>query len=232
MNLLAPVYRLAPLLIVLFGLLAYNFMSAQSSWSGPTATAPDSNTPAPINIGGIYQAKLGDLGAIRMRAGSYCNADGTVCTNADLIGGGGGTMANFYTYSTNQNPQAYPNRTACTCKPGELLTGCSGFQRSDNDTEQLPGGVNGCYSDGSTVAKCHCMGSGSRTTTTTYSWNTGAWGLCPARSYPNCTNGAQTQTRTVSCMRSDGVVVADTFCTGAKPTTSQSCSGQLGGSCR
>ncbi|MES2966453.1 MAG: hypothetical protein V4668_01545 [Patescibacteria group bacterium] len=77
--------KIAPLALIVVGLLAYNFMSAQ--WAGPTAAAPSANTSAPINISGVYQAKIGDLGAIRMRAGQYCNADGTVCTDAGAVGG-------------------------------------------------------------------------------------------------------------------------------------------------
>ena len=69
--------KILPLAIILCGLLTYSFMQAQ--WTGPTADAPDNNTEAPINVSGNYQAKIGDLGAIRMRAGAYCNANGTVC---------------------------------------------------------------------------------------------------------------------------------------------------------
>lgn len=49
--------------------------------------------------------------------------------------------------------------------------------------------------------------------TATYMWTTDAWSLC--------TNGAKT--RTVSCVSSQNQIVADTFCTGTKPTTVQSC---------
>ncbi len=73
--------KLAPLTLIVIGLLSYNFMSAQ--WAGPTGVAPSANTSAPINVSANYQAKLGDLGAVRMRAGEYCNADGTVCFTAN-----------------------------------------------------------------------------------------------------------------------------------------------------
>jgi hypothetical protein len=56
-----------PLGLIVVGLLGYNFISAQ--WVGPTETAPLANTAPPINISSNYQAKLGDLGTIRMRAG-------------------------------------------------------------------------------------------------------------------------------------------------------------------
>jgi hypothetical protein len=70
---------LLPLTLILLGLLSYNFMSAQ--WTGPTASAPGNNATAPINISSNYQAKLGDLGAVRMRAGEYCDASGSNCFN-------------------------------------------------------------------------------------------------------------------------------------------------------
>lgn len=71
------IINLIPLVLIVGGLVSYNLMSAQ--WQAPTATAPNNNTEAPINISANYQAKLGDLGAVRMRAGQYCNADGTIC---------------------------------------------------------------------------------------------------------------------------------------------------------
>lgn len=55
-----------------------------------------------------------------------------------------------------------------------------------------------------------------------YSWDVGGWGGCSV----SC--GGGTQTRTVRCLRSDGVEMPDTFCSqlGAKPATSQSCNTQ------
>ena len=47
----------------------------------------------------------------------------------------------------------------------------------------------------------------------TYSWQTGSWGSCSSCS----------QTRSVWCQRSDGATVADSYCSGTKPATSQSC---------
>ena len=76
------------LALILIGLLAYNFISAQ--WAGPTATPPANNATAPINISANYQAKLGDLGAVRMRAGEYCDAAGLNCLTTTAMGGSGG----------------------------------------------------------------------------------------------------------------------------------------------
>ena len=52
----------------------------------------------------------------------------------------------------------------------------------------------------------------------TYGWSSGTWGACSTV----CGYGG-TQTRTVTCSRSDGVTAPDSSCTGTKPTTSQTC---------
>src|SRR5690606_34839033 len=54
----------------------------------------------------------------------------------------------------------------------------------------------------------------------TYTWATGAWGLCSATACG--TSG--TQTRDVYCKRQDGVRVGDGNCSGSKPSSSKSCS--------
>jgi hypothetical protein len=82
-NVLQQILKISPLVVIVAGLLSYNFMSAQ--WQAPTAAAPNDNTEAPINVSTNYQAKLGDLGAVRMRAGEYCNAAGTVCFNPTTV---------------------------------------------------------------------------------------------------------------------------------------------------
>ncbi|VVB82298.1 Uncharacterised protein [uncultured archaeon] len=55
-----------------------------------------------------------------------------------------------------------------------------------------------------------------------YYWATGTWsksGGGGADDYGSC--GTITQTRTVTCMRNDGTAMADSYCTEAKPATSQ-----------
>jgi hypothetical protein len=54
----------------------------------------------------------------------------------------------------------------------------------------------------------------------TYAWTPGAWG--------DCLSTTKTQTRSVECRRSDGVTVADSYCTGSKPASSQSCYKMIG----
>lgn len=53
-----------------------------------------------------------------------------------------------------------------------------------------------------------------------YGWVTGGWSACSV----SCGGGSQT--RSVVCQRDDGQVVADSYCSGTKPATSQSCNTQ------
>jgi len=81
-------------------------------------------------------------------------------------------------------------------------------------------------SDGTTASdEGKCAGSGTKPETTrdqnvttgcSYSWDTGPWGTTA----PAC--GASTQSRTVTCKRSDGTAAADpSSCTAEKPATTQ-----------
>lgn len=72
------------------------------------------------------------------------------------------------------------------------------------------------------VADSQCTGTkpdAAETTTQTsgcgYAWNTGPYVPVYA---PNSTCGATTQTAPVTCRRTDGVTVADSFCSGTKPS--------------
>jgi len=58
---------------------------AYGQWANPTAAPTGNNATAPINIGGDYQLKAGNLGAIdllagdRVRSDLYCDFDGNNC---------------------------------------------------------------------------------------------------------------------------------------------------------
>jgi hypothetical protein len=69
-------------------------------------------------------------------------------------------------------------------------------------------------SKGTTIQYCNTQ------TCITYSWVTGGWSSCTK------TCGGGTQSRSVICMRSDGITSVDSYCTGTKPATVQSCNTQ------
>jgi hypothetical protein len=82
-------------------------------------------------------------------------------------------------------------------------------------------------SDGATASDGYCSGTKPSTTqggtnydSCTYTANLGSWSSCSN----SC--GTGTQTRSVSCTRSDGTTVSNTYC--GSPATSQSCSNMSG----
>lgn len=137
MNLLAPVYRFTSLLIVLFGLLTYNFISAQ--WVGPTGNPTANNVATPINVGIKSQTKYGDLVVNTLAtvndvwSDRYCDALGQNCFTAtstgmsisSLTGGAGITLSPTTITSTgtiNIN-QAYTQRRIIgTCSAGQAVS--------------------------------------------------------------------------------------------------------------
>ncbi len=77
------------LFIAALFLVGYSFMFAE--WTPATDTPPDGNTPAPINVGLVTQAKSGNLAAnifaatAEMRSDRYCDSLGSNCFNtADM----------------------------------------------------------------------------------------------------------------------------------------------------
>jgi hypothetical protein len=81
-----------------------------------------------------------------------------------------------------------------------------------------------CLHDGASIDCSFCGGTCSDSqscntqTCYTYAWYQGGWGAC---SNSGC--GGGTQTKTVYCQRSDGTAVADSYCSGTKPSATQSC---------
>ncbi len=69
------------LAIVLALLVSLDYIGA---WSGPTQAAPNGNSDTPVHTGADYQAKLGDLGVVKVRAGEYCDASDTNCFTAPI----------------------------------------------------------------------------------------------------------------------------------------------------
>jgi len=84
------------LLLVL--VLAFGLQYASAAWVGPTATPPNANAPAPINVSDSTQEKDGGFAAWAggiftgngVWANQYCNEEGENCSPVDELGGRGG----------------------------------------------------------------------------------------------------------------------------------------------
>ena len=91
MNTVTTTFKQIGLLAVALTLaLAANL--AYGQWADPTGAPPTNNAEAPINVSADYQAKLGDLGAVRERSDQYCDAAGLNCftpTGSTTISRGG-----------------------------------------------------------------------------------------------------------------------------------------------
>ena len=210
------IVQLVPLVIITLGLLTYNFMSAQSSWSGPTATAPDNNTDAPVNVGGDYQIKAGNLGVVSMRAGEYCDALGLNCiadlsklvkntTNnaGDTITIGGKCFESRPLFTCNWNWSGDGNDNYRSFRT------CASMGRTDQGE--------------TTYVLAECISN----VVFTYAWQVPAWSYCYVSA--SCST-AGSQSRSVVCKRSDTTTVADSYCTSPKPISVQSCVGSRHGS--
>ncbi len=104
-----------------------------ASWTGPTATPPNSNTSAPLNISNVTQYKAGPLGVggyfetfsgmnmngknINGVAAPIAGTDAVNKDYVDALGGGGGGMP-CGSYSTTNNDSPYQGIITDT------VTGC------------------------------------------------------------------------------------------------------------
>ena len=208
-------FRLLAVVVVFVGFAGYNSM--QAAWTAAPLNPPNSNTEAPLNVSSTTQAKGGDLGAIRMRAGQYCNAAGTVCSS-DIGGSGTSTSGSSEVlktiinsceictgWSSTGHPAVYrdiPNNF--TCKPFN-----GGWSKAIFGDKE--GGGDPIFT------KIQCYEGG--LPGFTYKWEISGWGYCAA---PSCST-AGTQTRGVVCKRSDGSSAPDSMCPMPKPISAQSC---------
>jgi hypothetical protein len=96
--------------------------------------------------------------------------------------------------------------TAFTASTVAFGTSCAAVQQSRTCS-------NGTLSGSASNASCSVAAP-------TYAWSAGSFGSCSA------TCGGGTQSRAVSCLRQDGVAVADLNCASPKPATTQSCNTQ------
>lgn len=137
-------------LIILFTIFAgYSFMNAASVWTPPPATPTGNNVDAPINTGEVYQAKLGDLGAVTVSAGKFCNPVTNVCaTVEEMLADSGSSQSIQFTY-TNSFNQLNPSGTSkiCSCANGDNITSCEGGSIVGNS----------CTSNSGSYPSCSCL---------------------------------------------------------------------------
>jgi hypothetical protein len=127
---------------------------------------------------------------------------------------------------------------------------------NSNCTGTAPSGTGACTP--SSGYSCGTEGSLAQTvsdlSSCSYSWTSGAWGTCSGGTgswaysgwTPTCGIGPTTQTRTgtcvaatnggsqsrvVACSRSDGTVMANSYCTGSAPAVTGTCTATTGFSC-
>lgn len=85
--------------LILLALILSVGVSYVFAWTGPTATAPNGNTPAPINVSATSQVKSGGLGVTNLVADSLCL--GINCITSWPSGGAGWTTSGTNIYNTN-----------------------------------------------------------------------------------------------------------------------------------
>ena len=156
--------------------------------------------------------------------GNPCLTQNRTCNNG--VFGGDTTFT--------QNPATCAASAACpTCNNGAI---------NPPDCNQCSGGLvylpfdnrchNPCGNGASNPPDCtQCPAGriliGGFCETPTYSWVTTTWSACSATACGTAGN----QTRTVTCRRNDGTTVADSFCTGTKPQSTQTCAARACNDC-
>lgn len=139
------------------------------------------------------------------------NGDGTQSRPVTCKRSDGTTVAD--SYCTLNGAGTKPSGTQGTAYTYQWQTG--NWTDNGDGTQSRP--VTCKRSDGQTVADSYCSAAGAKPSGTqgtawTYSWQTGAWQ----------DNGDGTQRRDVTCRRSDGTTVADSFCNiSSKPAATQ-----------
>ncbi len=212
------------LVAVLF--VGYNFMSAQ--WTAAPSPAPGNNTPAPINVGSVTQAKSGNFMANIIAAATstwspqYCDELGQNCWDpaTGAPGGGGGDTITV-------GGQCFEPAWAVTCNWNWSGDG------NDNSTYIVPFHLNpvtqGCLNANRTY-QYHTIILAECAAEPTYSWSIGAY-ACNASTPPHCGTTYGQNVRTVTCRDQYGSTVDDSYCPAPKPaTTGTNCSRTSNGS--
>jgi len=156
-------------------------MSYLFAWTGPTASAPNDNTPAPINASEIAQVKAGQisLGAdgVDPVANPMLDVFGNISGQGLALSGDGQTLGDFCKVHFDENDQVVKDVCLSTLSDGagsiETATSVYGFSNmtvfdyasASGETSSVSGG-NGSYTfqvpDGITKVKVRAWGSGGK----------------------------------------------------------------------
>lgn len=228
--------------IIITGLLSYNFMSASTPWTGPTATPPNNNVDRPINVSADSQTKSGDLtvqnlwgnnlmygtyvgAGAQMRSPQYCDGAGANCFSANEVVKETYSTTLHY-FGTINRDTGVPKSALCVMT-GSNTGGCDSGASCGISIEGETWAVHQTqYGDCDFASSCQyaCTGLSSEFTMTyTYSWTVGSLSSCRVISYGCSAEEPGTQDRSVVCTRSDGSTVGDTFCPLPKPPTTVGC---------
>ena len=222
--------HIAVLSLVLVGLVGYGVAQAypEGPWFPPAGPPPTRNVAAPVNLSTSTQTKNGDILVDQLvaftdiRSPKYCDLKGENCLSTST------SLSQFTMYATekNFNGAVNDNGGQCSCRPGDVLTGCSGYQSKDDDVKaEMVNGKMQCSSQSGSPT-CTCMTQTSAAHT--YAWNYNEWPDSCVPPAGACSSGGLikvTMTRTVTCQDViTGSTVADSFCSGVtKPVTSEQC---------
>ena len=231
------VRSIVALSLALATLLCYSFLSA--AWTPAPANPPADNVPPPINVGTSTASVQGDgrgtvafdrfMAFDEFRSEQYCNLDGTICNDPSSMSGLG--YSETFSFSGTHSQFINVPQTAFCSLTASNSGGCdSGASCGVSISEGSWKVDQRQYGDCDFASSCSysCIGL-STPMEFTYSWTPGDWSYCYVAE--SCST-AGTQSRSVSCLRSDGSIAPDSMCAGTEPVGSQSCVGsRRGGDC-
>ncbi|WP_422513524.1 thrombospondin type-1 domain-containing protein [Sphingomonas sp. 3-13AW] len=181
-------------------------------------TKPALTQSAYQTSGCSYAWQAGAFGAPTAACGASTQTRSVSCRRSDLQ-----TVADALCPAASKPPVTQATTDYSTCTYAWVASGWGNWSSTCGNATQTRTAT--CRSsDGRTVAESFCSASAKptlsqsayQTSGCTYAWQAGAFGA------PAAACGATTQTRAVTCLRSDAQTVGDTFCPAAsKPSTTQ-----------
>lgn len=164
-----------------------------------------------------------------VRATEYCDRQGNNCFSGETavneptvqyfeVSGGPGVTSNVAHTGSGWTMCAL-SKQKTTARDDNMFDGCEVRKESDGNWNlYLTKHTEDSLTCGATCFSIDENPDAGAPIVYSYAWKTGSWGGFGACSFGG---GTYTQTRSVSCTRDDNIVVADSFCGGGKPSTTQ-----------